>query len=607
MKVEKPTKSDIQTLLKSRESTYSELRGEQNKDNRYYEGLDDLGIPSNSGYHEVRTGIGRDVVEVPSRRLLGMPKDISLPIKAGKDSQARHTKRTLFITGFINWLFSQSPNPIIASFKKALLRGESYFQVLYDDTIWDTEPVRKTGEKTDDFEYRHEVWRLDCMTKPPFIIKSPDPMNVYPSSDHYGAVPRDVIIKYSRTAGEIRSRYPKWGEGKKNPKNDGTRVSWVEYWSPLWRAYYADWEPVLGGNVVVDGVIPNIYKFVPFVHMFSGFGIEDPEGKPETLARSAIYQYRSLITALQRSVSFQDSDVALHSHRTGKVTADNLKEAIAAASEINLAPGGVRAETPDGPKFELDDPVPLNPSLFAQSAYLQGLIEQRTHISLLSGSTTGAQSGIQQGMALGWARADYEQAIRNQESGLSGAIGMVLRLIDTVVQKPIGMKVAGEGAEVESDVSLSADDIKGYYTVKMKFQPEDKAASDVKKMTGLQALDKRIMGKIKVLRDYWDDPDPQGTLVAMWAEEEVENNPILRMQRNRMAAREWGIDEAEILEAEQAAMAQKTPALYGPQGQPMSPSGQAHNLPVRQYRRGLEQPEIEGGPGNFPLEEGGQL
>lgn len=603
----KPTKESIKQLLTNRRSLYSQKTTEQEKDNRYYEGTDALGIDPGSGYHEVRTGTARAIIEVPAHRLLGIPHDESKPRKAAKAFIEANTKRKLFIDGFIDYLMQQSPNPIKTCFKKQLLRGEGYYFVLLDESRWEKEPERKEGEGEDDFEKRHERWELDCIDNFPIEFKSPDAMNIYPSQDHVRGVPRDVIIEYPRTVGEVKAKYPKWSNPK---KRTGSTVQWVEYWSKDYRAYWADWEPVLVSEYFEDGILPNTWGFVPSVHIFGGFGIEDPDGKPEILARSLLYAYRSRITALQRAVSFQDSDVALHSHRTGVVKhpqggAEAEAEARKYAAEITHAPGQQRVEVADGPAYELDEGAPINEALFAQSQYLQSLIEQSSHISLLSGYTPrSVTSGVQQGMALGWARADYEDAIRNQEAGLSVAIGMVLRLIETVLKKPVTVRatVVEEKGETRQDIVLKPEDIDSFYTVDMKFRAEDRAAADVRKMTGLRAKNEGILSHRTVLGEYWDVDDPEAELIQIYAEREIEENPILRAQRNKMAARKWGMDESEIRAAEEQEARRRTPApgtIYGPQGEPLA---MARGLPVRRHRRGLEEPELAGGPGSFPME-----
>ena len=606
MTTNKPTVEEIRQLLSSRKATYSTLRQEQAKDNRYYEGTDDLGIDTSAGYHEVRTGTARAIIDVPAHRLLGIPRDESEPRKATQQLIEANTKRKLFLNGFIDYLLQQSPNPIKEAFKKILLRGEGYFQVLLDESRWDKEPVKEKGESGEDFEKRHQRWEMDCASVFPIDFKSPDAMNIYPSLR--GTIPRDVVVTYNRSAGEVKEQYPAW----RNPKNkkSQTPVQWVEYWDKDWRAYFVDWEPVLTSAFFPDGILPNQWGFVPFVHIFSGFGVEDASGKPETLARSALYPYRSLITALQRAESFMDSDVALYSHRTGVVSTDaSGPEAEMAAqryaSQITVAPGRVRVETPDGPKFAFDSPIEINQALFAHSANLQGLIEQRTHISLLSGyAPRGVTSGIQQGMALGWARADYEDAICSLEKGLSVAAGMVLRLIEMVLKKPVTIRatVVEGKAVMRKDIVLKPEEIDGNYTVNMRFRAEDKAAADVKKMTGLRALQQGLLSHRTVLGDFWDVDDPEAELIQLWAEQDVQENPVLRAQRNRMAAQKWGVEEAEIKAAEEAGVRRSTPPpgeIYGPQGEPIA---MAHGLPVRQYRRGLEEAGLAGGPGEFPLE-----
>lgn len=593
--MEKPTKQKIQDMLKSRRVAYSALRSEQKKDNKYYENTHDLGIPANSGYHEVRTGTGRAIVEVASRRLLGTPADESAPRKNTKDYEELNSKRKLFIKAFVN----QYLDVIKESFKKALLRGESYYRVLLDESQQLEEPQKQKGESKEDFGKRLERWELECTDAIPISFTTPDPMTIYPSLDQELGVPRDVIVCYSRTVGDVKAKWPQWSNAKN--KKDETHVEWIEYWGTEYRAYFADWEPILVSDIYKDGILPNIFG-VPFVRMTSGFGLKDWEGRPEVEARGILYNARSRITALERAVSFQDSDIALHSHRTGVVrtrgTSDQDKEAAEQyAATITTAPGMVRTEVEGGPTFELDLPAPLNQALFAQSAYLQGLLEQEFHMALLSGYTPpGVTSGVQQGMSLGWARADYENAIKNQERGLSVAIGIVLRLIETTFKKPVTVRATTiqDDKEIQKDIVISPDDIDGYYTVKMKFKAEDPARADVLSLMGQRLRNDGTISHETNLSKYQGFDDPHAEMVKIAVEKFIQENPLIAQRMAAEFARQWGVEEAEVRTAEAQALQRRT----GTPGEVMEPASRQ----VRQHRRGLETPAIEGAIGEFPAE-----
>lgn len=590
----KPSLSGLKALLKGREILYSALREEQEADNRYYEGTDDLGIPSRSAYHEVRTGTARDIIEVPVRRLLGVPQDVSGPRKQAGKYIRQHTIRKQFLNALLErWL-----HIVKLSFKLSLLRGESYYRVLLDESRWGAEPERRKGESGESFEERHSLWEMDCIDNFPIYFDSPDPMNVYPSLDHDGLVPRDAFLRYGRTAGEVKAKYPKWQNSRN--KRDSTPVDWVEYWSAGWRGYWADWEPVL--PIWEDGIMPNEWGMVPYVHMWSGFGVDDPDGKPETKARGLLYSARGVLTALQRSVSFQDSDVALHSHRTGVIRAEDEAAGQQYAAANPGAPGSVRVETTGGPTFTLDEPPPINQALFSQSSFLLQLIEGRYHTALLSGQTAG-QSWVQQAGSLGWARADYEDAVRYQEWGLSVVMGKVLRLLEAQLKKAVTIRATlttGRGAQ-QQDVVLRPEDIDGFYTTEIKFRTEDKAASDIKKSLGLQAFGAKLLPQRTVLSEFWDVEDPEGEMAKLWAERFVEESPVLRAQRDAMAAREMGLEEAQVRMAEAERLRQMAP--QPPPGMPLEmPQGGPQVMPIRQQRRGLEEPGLAGGPGGFPAE-----
>ena len=182
------------------------------------------------------------------------------------------------------------------------------------------------------------------------------------------------------------------------------------------------------------------------------------------------------------------------------------------------------------------------------------------------------------------------------------AMGIMLRLIETVLKKPMTIRatVAEKDRTTQKEVVLKPEDIDGDYTVKMRFKTDDPSHADVLSMQGRILQQAGIISHRTNLVKYQGFDDADTELMNIAVEKFIEGNPILKQAMNRELARQWGLSMEEIQTSEAAELRLRTPGMYG--GQPQSAAQAAHELPVRQYRRGLETPELAGGPTEMPLE-----
>jgi hypothetical protein len=543
----------INKLATQRKSDYNTLREEQKKDDELVEGVEDIGIKK--PFKTVRTGKARGIIYTLAERIFtDNPTDVTEPRRATKVEEERNTRRKLWINARMNQLMQDSPNPIDENKIKGPMRGECFFKLTHNPEWLDLYYNEPKGKN------KKEEWETSLIDKVPVVWSAPDPMVVYPSPVQDRGVPRDVIEIYPRTVEDVQASWPNWSN-LKNRKMSET-VEWREYWRADVRCFLADNEPVLKGEVQ-----PNPYGFVPYVHVYAGFGYKSYEGKLETLARSLLYPLRDLLMEYQRMESYLDSLIALYAFHIIKVRARSLEEARAEATRTKLEPGEIWEEViGSNGVMELEKLIEkgVEPpqSLFAYLAHIENMIEQRTFTSLLSGH---ASEGITSGVALSgrtdWARATYASFVKNLAAGLSRAVGMELRMIEKFVKRSVTIKGLMPQGDKQNwaELVMSPEDINGNYDVKMEFKTTDPSRDVVLSQEGSRLYRGKEISLYTNLSKYQGVKDPQAEMVRLGAERYIENSQMIQSVLDQKIAEDWGLEDEIAKMKEQEKLLKQTP------------------------------------------------
>ena len=410
---------------------YSEVRKEQKTDQTYRD--DTFPVPEVKDPHKVsRSGIGSRMVDAPAENII--TSNPQAFISTGNKDVARRLSEQA--NEWLQILRKQNPNPFKESVKNKLGRGENLIKLSHNER-WVVDPIIRKGL--------------------PVFFFVPDPMNIYasPEEDENG-VPERVIVFYERQPREVIQGYPDW----KNPRgigknaNDSARVQWFEYWDEEARYFEADGDPVLGG------IQENIYRLVPFVRRYSGFGRRSPEGKLEDLIVSDLRFSRDLIKEELILRSDLASVIHIFAHRPlsftipqgSKINADEIAQELSlGAYDLNFI------ELPEGSvKVEWDVNVPPQEA-FQHWANIKAEINQRSPF-IMSGFPLGA-SGRQQDMSELAAMRRYDTIVENTETAFATAIKMAFKICKQVpTLKPDKLHEEDLDAEFDVEVKLKAAD-----------------------------------------------------------------------------------------------------------------------------------------------------
>ncbi len=419
---------------------YNLTRAEQRKDLEY---INDTFTPRTIREpHEVlRLGLGYEIVNSPAEQIVTSNPQAFIDVSKGsKDAGSRISE--LINQRWVYILSRQNPNPFKQTVTNKLARGESYIKVVHNEA-WVTGETNRVGL--------------------PVIFQTLDSMVVFasPEEDENG-IPERVVVFYDRQPNDVIVRYPDWTNPKKAGIGDniGAKVQWFEYWDKKVRYFEADEEAVLLGEGGKMGIQENIYKIVPFVRKYSGFGSRSPDGELSNLIYSDIRNSRGLI----EEICIMRSDIAsvmhLSAHKPilvtseGKLNLDDLRQ--------NLVTGAydltVLENLPQNTKIEtggLIDPPTLE--AFRHTADIMANLTRR-HPYIMAGFPMGT-SGRQQGMTDVSAMRRYDTVIENTENEWATAFEMAFKIMRTVpTLVPDGLRKSDLDVAFKCQVKLKAKD-----------------------------------------------------------------------------------------------------------------------------------------------------
>lgn len=386
---------------------YGGVRAQQKTDQTYRD--DTFKVPEIKDPHRLlRSGLGSRMVDAPAEQIITSNPQVFVDVIKGESKAGERIAKEMNSV-WIELLRTQNPNPFKEFVKNALARGESFIQVVHNEN-WVTKNKVRTG--------------LPAR----FILL--DPMVVYasPEEDENG-IPEKVIVFYPRQPRDVLARYPHWGV--KEDYKDIKTIEWFEYWDKDYRYFEADGRPVLKGD---EGLQENIYKFVPFVRRYSGFGRRSPEGKLEDLIVSDIRFSRDLL----REECAIRSDIAsifhLYAHKrmdliipVGKGDIDGTK----IAAEYDMGAGSFNVlELPEGSVLKEGETMLPSVEAFQHLANIRAELEKRNPF-IMSGFPFGS-SGRQQDMSTSQAMKRYLTVVENTQTAFATAFEMALKICKRV-------------------------------------------------------------------------------------------------------------------------------------------------------------------------------
>ncbi len=454
---------DIQSFASDIVSDNSERVREQKIDQTFYDDTFEVNIKN--PFHVIRTGTASKIVDSLSEHIeTANPQVIREP---RKNSESEH-KSVIKVSKLLNhWARLLAPE-IDEAVKNAALRGESIFQIEYND---------KYNEQDKD--------------SLPIIVTTLDPLYVF--CDPFDSFRPDRVVKeYDMDVNYLKSIYPEWHapQRKKTSK-------YLAYWDKDVKYFEADKQTLSGmeeDGDFVNGTMKNIYGFTPFVHFYSGFGKRTEN--PETLAVGRLRKIRGRLIEECEIESRFDSVVGLYANPMRILTQTAADAATADRKELEeayLGPGAT-ITAPYGWQQIIYTPD-LNLDQLATHLYQ---IRQALGMDLppiMSGVASGSRtSGRLEDISYEHIQKKWSRLITNLETALSIILGMGLRILDTIPEAlPITVRATSikDGETINEEYKITKEDIDGYYECKVKLNPEEAVEADRKVMLYDRLADKK--------------------------------------------------------------------------------------------------------------------
>ena len=527
---------DIVIYLKDR--LHANRLEQQRIDQEYFD--DTFSVPMIQEPKSVhRTGLGAKLVNGPANHIITTnPQVFIQPKKQSK------TDRVALVNDYQNHqlrkVLKQNPGMFRESVKNLLRRGE----------YWIHPVVNFDWEKT------HKGV--------PVFYLVPDPMTVFGSDDEVDGIPSEVVVYYKRVPFIVKQRYEDWSDPKKgddtNSKDRATE--WVEYWTKDYRYFSADGESVLKG-----GVQENIMGVMPWVHRYSGFGKDSPDGKIEDLAVGRLRHVRALI----EQATYINSDILsiiskfAHEGLDIKSVDPEVKVPALEAVQTKYNMGsGFSNIVPFGVEVKRAERIMPGQELFQFYDRLWERVNEESP-PVMAGLPSGT-SGRQENILGANQIRRFDSVVEAVEEGWATALDMGLQEMNNVGYLPVSLW----GEEPESNEKrITAEDIDDCAPCTVALKTKDPIEDDAKAMTGRTLWKEGLFDHKTVLVEYFGKkPDEaDAIIVRVQAEKILKEVPAVAQFLGEAALKDLGMEDALAALDEEVSQAKKAGV---PQGEPRS-------------------------------------
>ena len=577
------TVEEIKTLIDARKTYYAKLREQQELENGYYELKYDAKV--SKIYTQITPDTAREWIHNGVKSFtLDNPRATVPPRKDKQKYRESEAQTEAWCNAWLDFLSMLQPNPIKQNSIYVLLRGECFDKILVDDRFLGIKTTELTSAEKEKLE-------KDKLNSFPLIVKAPDPMNVYASTAHNYLIPHDVVEMYSRTVEDVmesceRNKW-KWDNPRGLSYTD--QVVWAEYWSDTQRCYLVGDSKGNLESILSPPIQKNLYGFCPYVHTYSGYGITDYKGRPEYMARGILYGKIDLIKLFTRAISQYDSLMVKYAWPWRYITGETSKLARFLNKEegdlftIEVKPDEMLV-LPEGVEIvEMQGQAPPA-ALLNWIQIVKGMIEGPAILN--AEAPPGVTAGYPMNILWGAGKATYKSPFKNREDALGVLMGLGIRLVEEIIQEPVGIKttrVSGDDI-VYGEERLDPKIINGYYVCKVKLLSDAPEAMDLRSTQGKQLQLANVISERTNLIEYQNmtQKEADDEIAQKRAEEILRTDPNLRQAMGADALKRLGFEivEEKIKELTQAGVSQvKTSAEL--------PVTKGRNITEGQYPREL--------------------
>lgn len=412
---------------------------EQRLDQEFFEDKYPMPMIVDAKY-QIRTGYVAGMINSVANQMIGdNPRCFTKArseadlIKKASDRIAIEGNRQLRV-----WLRTLQ-NPFRKTFKINSVRGEEWIYMVHDEKLdrWEKE------------EHDGLTWQKYNPDLIPVIPIFYDPMVVFhdPSEDVNGQ-PSRVVVSFEINTNDILRRYPKMGgKIKENAK------------SPFFLYFDDEYSYAEADGNSLFGLRKNLYKRVPFVHCYTGWGIETEDKDPALLAFSRVRMLRNLIT----EASTMHSNIALQAHREAHGSRIVIIPQSSSDQKVDLTQYHSRADDavvevviPDGATWDVDKPLSLSDQVYMHTASIEAKINNQFP-GVLQGGTPGS-SGRQDDRATGYALSIYESLLENVNYLWANALDLGFHIAEKMDMLPAKVNKGDIDSYSELTIDLGKED-----------------------------------------------------------------------------------------------------------------------------------------------------
>jgi len=482
--------------------------------------------PEKSDY-EIRTGFVAEMANGFTEQLIASKPKVyteskfsrGKKIKANEDSADRIAalcNRWSYLMG------KQSHNPFKQTFKyNAFTRGEAWIYIPHRPELAQWEGDVSWQEKYPDIIPVH------------FVMY--DPLVVFnePTEDVDGQ-PTRVLVYYSRLATDIKTAYPHWSKYDENKPDE--MIDFMLYVDEKTIYAEADKEALFRdkkGNLAnEDGRRGNPYGCVPFVHAYSGWGVETQDKAPDLLAYSRTRMLKGRVeedTSMAADFSYNIHAFAFR-HRT-LINKSGQEIGAEAFNEYHPhEPGKLSVLTiPPGADIGVEESELFEAPVFAYRQQVKSDLAN-AYPSTLKGMPSGS-SGRQEDILGGAALSFYDCAVENNSTLWAQAFEKALKICYALPDMiPDG---------------LNEDDIDNISEIIVNTKRDDPLESlrraadgDRKYQLGIIDLETNLIkyqGKVKA--------EAKEIMARLLVDDVTRNHPVFRELMGIALAREMGVED----------------------------------------------------------------
>ncbi len=396
------------------------------------------------------------------------------------------------------------------------------------------------GNVTSDQRRAYQIRQAE---NPPFLFQSVDPNQIlWDESNPFK--PRWVLQRYFMPRDSFERSFPRWGNPKSKKVDENIEI--IEYWSENWRGVLGDdhWATYTqeADDKVVNGLVENIYKFVPYMIGMGTWGFAG--GKPEEMTRSMLDLIEDELLEESRILSLMSWTAQLYGLPTFiALDPEAFKQAMQAG------PGAVIPA--QGEDVEKSMPRPL--IMPEPPQWLEGYanrIKAQQESNTISRSAIGEReegmtSGIMSGIHIGESKTILKPIVNRLSAQASTLLNRCAWIHENLVDEPMTMWLTlSQGREM---VTMKPGDWKGQYHFNVDMEPVDPTRDDRRFMLGLNAMAQGGLDPWTFLEEYARHPDANGVIkrIMKWR---AMNTPEFQAAMVTVAAEEAGFDKllAEI-------------------------------------------------------------